>query len=339
MPGLADDAQYSVWLKRLRKASSYFLRIAVTTVVASLAVAPFAAYHFHQIAHYGLFANLAAMPIVGIVIMPAALFSVLAMPFGLEAWPLWLMALGINWLLAIAETVAQWPGAVTAIAAMPAAALTLMALGALWLCLWRSPVRVLGLFVVALGLLLAPSLERPDILIDREGDVVAIRMPDGELAALPGRRSSFSLEKWLKADGDPRGAKAARRSHGFRCDLFGCIARVKETTVAIVRHPQALVEDCAENDIVVSQLHHASINPRKECSGAAVFIGARELRREGAHAIYIGKNRMRIVTVMQRLGDRPWVRTHQARFGGQSNTAPTRERAASKRDNGRLDGQ
>jgi competence protein ComEC len=45
--------------------------------------------------------------------MPFALVSLLAMPFGLEFWPLQVMGLGIDLLVATGKWVASWPGAVS----------------------------------------------------------------------------------------------------------------------------------------------------------------------------------------------------------------------------------
>jgi competence protein ComEC len=69
---------------------------ALSTLVATLAVAPFAVYHFHRMSHYGVFANLLALPLVSLLIMPMALAALVAMPFGLETWPLQGMGLGIR---------------------------------------------------------------------------------------------------------------------------------------------------------------------------------------------------------------------------------------------------
>ncbi|WP_141701691.1 ComEC/Rec2 family competence protein, partial [Methyloceanibacter marginalis] len=60
----------------------------LTTLIAGTAVAPFAVYHFHRMTHFGLVANMIAAPLVSLLIMPMALLSLIAMPFGLEAWPL-----------------------------------------------------------------------------------------------------------------------------------------------------------------------------------------------------------------------------------------------------------
>lgn len=326
---LDQFGQHSIGQGKVRKASVYFFRIALTTLVASIAVAPFAVFHFHQLTHYGLLANLAAMPIVGIVIMPAALLSLLAMGFGLEAGPLWIMALGIEHLLTIAETVSQWPGAVTAVPTIPVSALIMMTFGGLWICLWQSPIRFLGLLGIAVGFLLAPTSEKPDILIDGRAKLVAVRTPGGELAMLPGSRSSFSLRVWLKSDGDTRPVKEARKSKAIRCDTFGCVAKVKGKTLAIVSHPHALAEDCARSDIVISRLRATTIEARKECSGAALFIGAETLRRDGAHAIYINGDDIRTRTVAQDLGNRPWVRLRRSRRNAKSNSRRNHTRAKS----------
>jgi competence protein ComEC len=72
-----------VWVA-LRRGASLAGAAAATTLVASAAIAPFAVYHFHRMTHFGLIANLVAAPLVSLLIMPMALLSLLAMPFGLE---------------------------------------------------------------------------------------------------------------------------------------------------------------------------------------------------------------------------------------------------------------
>ena len=79
------------------------LGVAVTTLVAGLATAPFAAYHFERVATYSLLGNLLAAPLVSAIIMPFGLLSLAVMPFGLEALPLAVMAWGIEMLLAVSE--------------------------------------------------------------------------------------------------------------------------------------------------------------------------------------------------------------------------------------------
>jgi competence protein ComEC len=105
--------------------------VALTTLVAGLATGPFAVYHFNRIADYSLVANLLAVPLTALWIMPWAIAGMAALPFGLETWALKPMGLGIELVVRIAETVAGWSGAVTLVPAMPTAGLAAVALGGL----------------------------------------------------------------------------------------------------------------------------------------------------------------------------------------------------------------
>ncbi len=57
---------------------------AFSSVVAGLATAPFGIYHFNRIAWYGLAANVVAVPLTALWIMPWALVAFALMPFGAE---------------------------------------------------------------------------------------------------------------------------------------------------------------------------------------------------------------------------------------------------------------
>lgn len=306
------------WHRTARAGTLYFAGIALTTLVASLAVAPFAAYHFHKLAQYGLIANLIAMPVVGLLVMPMALLALLAMPLGLEAVPLGLMAAGIDALVAAAEMVSGWRGAVVHVAAMPLISLVLMSLGGLWLCLWRRPWRAAGLVLAGAGLAAATSAPRPDILIARDGALLAVRQADGVLAATANvKRASYSLEKWLLADGDGRPGDVFDRANAFRCDRLACLARIRGQTVAFVRHPAALREECAAADIVVAQ-----IPLTRPCAKARVRVDRIDLWAEGAHAIYFDGQSLRVESVAARRGTRPWVRQRAPLRGSGRRDAP-----------------
>ena len=71
------------------------------------------------------------------------------------------------------------------------------------------------------------------------------------------------MDNWLLADGDGRTAEAAADESAFRCDLLGCIGKVKGKTVALVRNPAALEDDCRSADIVI-----APFNARTQALGA-----------------------------------------------------------------------
>ena len=56
--------------------------VLTSSFVAGMATAPFAAAHFNQLAHYGLVANLLSVPVMGSVVIPAAVVAALLWPVG-----------------------------------------------------------------------------------------------------------------------------------------------------------------------------------------------------------------------------------------------------------------
>lgn len=231
-----------------------------------------------------------------------AVMSLIAMPFGLEAWPLQAMGLGIELMVATGKWVASWPGAVSILPQISGLALVLIVLGGLWLCLWQTRTRALGLVIAAVGLALAPQAPRPDVLIEREGATAALRSEGGNLVFPPATAASYSVDNWLLADGDERDAAAASDQGAFRCDSLGCIGVVKGKTVALIRHPGALEKDCRRADIVI-----APFTIGKKCRAARVIVDRRMLKAEGAHALYIEGLSIRTETVTAARGRRPWA--------------------------------
>ena len=147
----------------------------LASLVAGLATTPYAAFHFHRAAPYGVLANLLAMPIVSAWVMPAGLLALIAMPFGFDA-PLWrAMAIGIDWMIAVATWVAGLPGAVGRIPAFGLGALLLATAGLIAICLLRSRLRWGGVALLALACVAVAATPRPDVLVTSEGDAVAAR--------------------------------------------------------------------------------------------------------------------------------------------------------------------
>ena len=77
---------------------------------------------------------------------------------------------------------------------------------------------------------------------------------------------------------------------------------VKGKTVALIRHPGALEEDCRLADIVI-----APFTIGKKCRAARVIVDRRMLKAQGAHALYIEGLSIRTETVAAARGRRPWV--------------------------------
>ena len=116
----------------------------IASLVAGLATTPYAAYHFHRMAPYGVIANLLAMPVVSAWVMPMGLLGLLAIPFGFDAEFWRQMGYGIEWMNMVALWVASLPGAVGHVTTFGTGPLLLATAGLLVIGLFKTPLRWSG---------------------------------------------------------------------------------------------------------------------------------------------------------------------------------------------------
>ncbi|MFZ1414126.1 MAG: ComEC/Rec2 family competence protein [Defluviicoccus sp.] len=291
----------------VRRSLLYLAGIALTTLVASTATTPLAAFHFNRIAWYGLAANLAAVPLTGVWIMPWAVIAVCLLPFGLDGLAFTAMAYGTAGLVTIAETVAAWPGAVSTLPLMPLASLLAFTAGGLWLCLWRRRWRWAGGLPLCIGLAAMLTTSAPDVLVEGGGKLFAVRDRQGDMIVSSHTAAPLAREAWLRLAGAeeadsgwPRRGVSADGS--LACDPQGCLYQAKGYRVALAQTADALDEDCRSSDVVISL-----VPVRGRCPAARVVIDRIRLWREGTHAVWLEPQRVRVESANARRGDRPWV--------------------------------
>jgi competence protein ComEC len=282
----------------------YFTGVLLTTLVASLATTPFAAYHFQRIATYGALANLVAVPLTAFWIMPLGLLALILMPFGLDGPILLGMGKGIAVVLELAALTTALPGSVIDITPWPPASLLFMVVGGLWLCLWRTPWRSWGIGLAALGIVIALATRPPDLLIDRRGDFVALRMAAGEAHLLERNRDNWLREQMLQGVGAAEGLPFATRADGrLRCDPLGCtIAAGGRRPLAITLAAEAAVEDCRRAAFVIL------LEGPEVCPNGTASLGARGLWQSAGVALWLDGERVGVRRVADAAGARPWSR-------------------------------
>src|SRR3954471_6348593 len=202
--------------------------LALASLVAGLATTPYAAFHFHRVTPYGVLANLAAMPVVSAVVMPAGLLGLLTAPFGLDGWCWSAMGWGIDWMIAVTRWVAALPGAVGRVTAFGVMPLIAMSLGLILIGLLRTPLRWSGALVLASGVVWALALPQPDVLISADGRNVAVRGRDGALHMMRTGKDAFLFKEWLAADADARLPTDPSLGAGVSCDDLGCVAAMAD---------------------------------------------------------------------------------------------------------------
>lgn len=199
-PSGGRGGRWALWPVR------YIGALALTSLVAGLATAPYAAFHFQRLAPLSLLANLAAMPVVSTIVMPAGLAGALLMPFGWDGPAWWVMGWGIDRMVDIAATVAALPGADRGIAAMPVASLVLLSLAVAALCLLRTRLALVAPLLAGVAVWLMLAAPRPDLYVDSRARTVAVRTSEGDLALMgtPAARLAerFEVAQWLSAEGE-----------------------------------------------------------------------------------------------------------------------------------------
>jgi len=274
----------------------------IVSLAAGCATMPYVGYHFHRLGPYGVLANVLAMPVVSILVMPAGLLAILAIPFGLDG-PLWrLMGLGIDWMIWVAQFVAGLPGAVGRIVAFGTGPLLLCTAGLLLLCLLRSPLRWIGAAVIAVASIWAFRAPLPDVYVGNRGDVVGVRGASGRLSVMrTANGDTFPVREWLAADADVRTTHDGSLKDGVSCDEIGCAARLADgAVVALPFAAEAFEEDCRRAALVVSQ---RTAPP----SCAATAIDRTLWPRTGAAALYRSGNGWERVVAYPPGYDRPWA--------------------------------
>jgi competence protein ComEC len=312
---LAIHEAWTKWLARkeevdlgiVHRGAQFIFRAVCAAALTSLAAGGLssiaAAYHFGRLAPYSLIANLLAFPVMSILVMPFALFSALAMPFGIEAVPLHVMDAGLILVQAISDWVVSLPGAQGRIPALPLAPALLLTLAAIVLCLTRGVMRLAALPVAATAFLLTTFVQTPDIYVDQATKNVVIRNEEGELVPAQSRRSRFAVSQWLRVDGDDTAPAAASRRAGWICDGSVCRATVKGRRVLYVTEEKlAMTIPCSEADILI-----AAFPLRGRCRSVPLRIDRFSVWRSGAHALYIDGSTLRLETARDLQGSRPWT--------------------------------
>lgn len=308
----------------------YFMAgIFTTSLIGGLSTAIYSMEHFHRLSGYGLAANLAVMPIISFVVMPAGLVGMLLMPVGLDAPFLVLMGAGLEAVIAVAKEVAGWGGDF-GVGRQHSWFLSLATAGFLLLALLRTRLRLVGLPLLGLAFMLSWQAGRkplPDILVSEDGALVALL--GSSVSTNRPRPPAFVFDQWQRAllladparplmlpaqdmpDAIPATMKGDRRldagqlalvrhamQEAFRAaseDPGRFVCRSKAWCVAVMNEGVAIaaVEDGRLAGIACDMAGFV-IAPRvpfDECRSGALLVNGAMLRKAGALEIYVNGKR------------------------------------------------
>jgi competence protein ComEC len=290
------------------------LSLLVTGIAVELALAPIALFHFHKSGLYGALANIVAIPLTTFVIMPLEALALLFDTVGIGAPFWWLTGQALSFLLGMSRWVSALPGAVAALPTFPAGAFALIIGGGLWLILWKSRARVIGIAVIIAGISWALLTPAPDLLVTGDGKHMAMRGSYGDFAVLRPRAGDYVRDTMAEAMGTLDPLDDLDVLPGADCGPDMCTVRLSSgarawqiaATRSAYRLPwEQLISTCRAADIIVSDRRLP-----KTCTARWFKVDPDLLRRTGGLAINLASATVRRV---KQSGDRhPWVLARSA---------------------------
>ncbi|POF61895.1 ComEC/Rec2 family competence protein [Novacetimonas maltaceti] len=279
---------------------------ALASILAGVACLPVGMAHFADVGAWFVLANLIAVPLAALWIMPCGMLALLLMPLGLEALALVPMGWGNAVVIWLAHHVAAWPGAHVGVPQMPMWGLALFFLGLCWLCLWTRPAwRAWGVVPIVIAMTTPWMVRAPDVLVPAQGRMLAVVDGPDLLAGPRGHVDRFVLGDWARVLDRRVGVLAddmATPDGQMTCRAGVCVlARGGHRIMMQWRDAQRA--SCVGVDVFVtlSGGHGA-------CRDVARRIDALTLWRSGAQALYLDPYRgVEVRADRQVRGARPWV--------------------------------
>ncbi|WAJ30885.1 ComEC/Rec2 family competence protein [Antarcticirhabdus aurantiaca] len=266
------------WIGRAIQA---VLALALASLIAGIATAPFGAYHFGRVAPFGIVANLLLMPVFSLWIMPAALIAMLLMPFGLDPLVWQFVGVGLGLVFDLAHRIAVLlPDAASG--SIGLSALLLLTAAVLAAAMLASALRWIALPLTVAGLALASRpAAPPELLIYEDGKQLALVGLDASLSHLQARPNRFVEEQWRRALGSPDADKVG----GFDCRDGICRATTRSgLRVAWTEDYEKTGDLCDLADIAIV----ARATLTTSCRSGAALATLRTLRRTGSLAFRTG---------------------------------------------------
>ncbi len=290
-------------------AGTVLLASLAASFVAGMATGPFALQHFNRISTFGLVSNLLVEPISTFLMMPALAIGAVLAPFGLGGPPLHVAGFAIHLMNRISDVTSTLPLAQVTVASAPNWTLPAAFLGLLWLCLWRGPLRWVGL-PLALAVSLAPRPPAPDLWISADGAAFAVRDHSQAIFFRPDVKL-FAAQVWARRRGLEISDKMqAVRDAAYACDRWSCAPRPDATVprvAAIWTRRESTVDQtvpglCARADVLILR---GEAEP-STCP-AALTLSASDFAKGGSAELYKEPKGWRIVWAQPLRGVRPWT--------------------------------
>ena len=287
----------SLW----RRGAVLLASLSMTSLLAGLATLPLSMAYFGAFQPWFVVANLLAVPLMGVWVMPAGMVALLLMPSGLSSGPLHVMGWGLRLIGWLAEHVAAAPLASWPVPSFPAWVIGLYMLGLTVLCLWQGWGRSAGAVMIVGAMVAVWFIDRPVMLLVEQGNVLALRQA-GAMRVMEGR------------PGNGLARQEMQRAFGWKaqgvgtpvCDAGICQLVLRAGKIILWRGVAGSddVQGISCRNVVL-EVRMGSQHP---LCPTVRQLGPADMRREGSWAVYDeGRNGVRLLSDRMVQGHRFWT--------------------------------
>lgn len=292
--------------RMVRRMAAGFTTLSITSFVAGSATAVFAVLQFGRIARYSFLGNILAMPIFTAIVMPAALVSFVALPFGLEAYPLWVMGKALSVMIFISEHIAALPGSIDLFKSPPTWMAACFGLAFVWVFIGKKTTRIAGVLAIAFCCVAWAFYPVADMRVSEVGKVAFWSNGKFNTLYVDTKRSDrFGREQFRESAGTSKPNLETYKTNFAECDELACRFTLKNYDVSVIQHPSEVLAECAVSDIVILAKRQAGPVARRRCD--AILIDERTLSTFGALSVYLSSKDVKIRSAnTAKRQRRPW---------------------------------
>ncbi len=284
----------------LKKLSLYLSGLIFSSLIATLATAPFTIFTFNRFSLVAILTNLIAIPLVSFAIMPLIVFALLTAPLTI-ALTNPLLDSTLSLLINIAFRAQQLPGAVILVPQVNTTLQVMCVGGLLWLAFMQSSWRKWGLIPVVTSLIMSPLQRQPDMYIPQEQNLIGYYNTEQKQAWVNTLQSGrFSRKAWLQLVGQ---SDATKLSDKKKCDNY---EQLKEGCYHI-KKGNITLQITQTNELKWRKKYY-QLEVAIETKGKRQpLLTHKDFKYKGGHFIWLNNDgTTRIQSVQDISGIRPW---------------------------------
>ena len=279
------DKKYSS-IELIKTLFQYFFAIVMSSIVAGLATAPFAIYHFGQVSTYGIISNMVAIPLTTFIIMPFSILSLILSNFAFSSYLLSIAGNAIDIMINNANYVSSLPHPTRSFIKIPTYYIVGFSLSIMWFLIWRKPLNYIGLLPLTLFItLIMIPIKKPNIIVGSKGKLFAINYKN-QIAFSSYQKERYARLQWVKYNGNPEMVRIKDmfkdKSEIFKKYNKDVIVNIEDKKILLLKHDDSMV-NCSDIDYIINMKNNSAICRNK------TIVSLKSLKDKGTHTIWIDK--------------------------------------------------